>query len=184
MKISQKKRKEEKSLVEALRTKKEPIKRGKRPLKFLPCHTMKLRPRPSVSGSFSKLPREMVENVLKLMTCRELAMVEACSSYFREQAREVWKKKANIAICEEVSNLKMGTDRFVEEGKKYIEQIQLPLPEMDDENLYIEALKQRGMELNQLCTEGAQLKLEDARVLKMIHHFEDGSWKEVLKTLA
>ena len=79
---------------------------------------MKLRPRLSVSGSFSILLKEMVENILKLVMCRELALVEACSSYFREQARQVWKEKAKVAVSEEFSKVMMRTVGLNKESEK------------------------------------------------------------------
>ena len=189
MKISKKKRIEQRSLLEAPRTKK-----VKSPSKFLPCHRMKLRPRPSVSGSFSKLPKEMVENILKLVTCRELAMVEACSSYFREHARDVWKEKAKVAGSEEVSKVTMRTERLNEEfvkNEKEQARLDYQIPEMDDIDLYIQALKQQQMELNQAFTSFYQLKEESLtvvlklkRAVKLKKLLEDRSWKEVLKVLA
>ena len=176
MKISKKKCMERKSLVKAPRTKE-----VKAPSQFLPCHGMKLRSRASVSGSFSQLPKEMLENILKLVTSRELALVEACSSYFREQTREVWKKKAKVSVSEEFSKVKIRVDRLAEEFKKQANEnsrlLNYQIPDMDD--------------INQACTKTEQLRKDSLQVIlklkravKLEKLVADRSWKEVLKILA
>ena len=97
---------------------------------------MRLRPRPSKLGTFGLLPLEIVLMILGRLDLGDLARVELSSSYFRWDALEGWRKRAEIRANTEKVRLKIMTKDLEDLEKSNVRRMggnqEIPLPIGED----------------------------------------------------
>ena len=64
------------------------------------------------SGDFSQLPTEMVMCVLKLLSCKDLAVMERTSPMFREVSLELWETRAKTRWKDWLEEIKLKISKW------------------------------------------------------------------------